>query len=200
MKLSRAIKQEIARKAAIATIAKRRDAAYKTLQKDLTRIAECQYYDVPISGMEKYAEYIEFDNTLQHGENYPEGFIEVERKNRYQYIAFGFTPSSDIPMLKYFPCKTNKYFIEVSREYEGDYEKAVRKYIHLYFEAQKNYKLILESLGTISTDKQLEEEFPELLIFYTLPEENEKKPIPKEKITKYKSLLKESRQLFLESL
>jgi hypothetical protein len=150
--------------------------------------------------MEKFAEYIEFDNTLHPSENYPEGFNEVERKNRYQYKAFGFIPSCDIPLLKYFPCKTNKYFLEVNREYEADYEKAVRKYIHLYFEAQQNYKLILESLNTINSDKQLEDEFPELLIFYTLPEENEKKPVSKEKIVKCKSLLKENRKLFLDSL
>jgi len=200
MKLSMTIKQEIARKAAIAIIAKRRDATYKTLQKELTSIAERQYIDVPIKSMEKYAEYIEFDNTLHHGENYPEGFIEIEKRERFQYRAFGFTPSGDIPLLKFFPCKTNKYYLEVDKEHEGEYEKAVKKYIHLYFEAQMKYKLILESLNTISTDKQLEEEFPELLIFFTLPEDNEKKPIPKDKIAKCKSLLKENRELFLESL
>jgi hypothetical protein len=200
MKLSMAIKQEIARKAAIATIAKRRDAAYKTLQKDLTKIAEWQYVDVPVTSMEKFSEYINFENHLYPGDNYPDGFIEAEKRNRSKYRSFGFVPSSDIPLLKYFPCKADKYYLAVIREYEGEYEKAVRKYIHLYFEVQTTYNLILESLNTITSDKQLEDEFPELLIFFTLPEENEKQPIPKERIAKCKSLLKENRKLFLDSL
>ena len=200
MKLSRTIKQEIAKKAAIATIAKKRDAAYKTLQKDLTKIAEWQYVDIPIETMLEFAEYVNFENHLYPGKNYPDGFIETEKRDRYQYKAFGFMPAADIPLLKYFPCKADKYFLEVSKEYEDAYEKAVKKYIHLYFESQITYKLILESLNTITSDKQLEDEFPELLIFFTLPEENEKKPIPKERIAKCKSLLKENRKLFLDSL
>jgi len=200
MKLSSTVKQEIAKKASIATIAKRRDEAFKALQKELTRIADLMYDNVSLLDMAEYAEYINYENCLHHGNNYPEGFIEVKRKNRYQYLAFGFVPSDDIPLLKYFPCKANKYHLEVNKEYEADYEQAVRKYIHLYFEAQKNYKLILESLNTINTDKQLEEEFPELLFFFALPESNGEKPVSKEKINSCKTLLKQSRHLFLESL
>jgi hypothetical protein len=201
MKLSRAIKEDIAKKAAIATIAKRRDAAYKTLQKELTRIAELQYTDVPLNYMAKFADYIVYENNLQCGKNYPEDFIEIEKQKRRDYKDFGFVPSGDVPLLKHFPCKANEYYIHVSDEYAEDYTKAVRKYMLLYFEAITNYKLILEGLNTISTDKELEDEFPELVIFFTLPEDDKKRPIiSKERISKCKSLLKENRHLFVENL
>ena len=199
MNLSKAMKQDIARKAAIATIAKKRDAAFKILQKELTNIAQRQYIKVPLSEMKKYSDFIYYDNHLQNGRNYPDGFIDVERRNRRQYSDFGFIPSGDIQLLKQFPCSAGEWEIKVSNEYSDEYTKAVAKYLHLYFEAQKNYNLILESLNTISTDKELTNEFPELVIFFSLPEDEEQS-VPKEKLIRCKTLLKECRNLFLESI
>jgi hypothetical protein len=200
MKLSRATKEDIARKAATAMITKKRNAAYETLQKELTDIAERQFAGVPIKDMKKYGEYIEFANHLESGKGYPNGFIDVEERNKRQYEAFGFVPSYDIPLLKHFPCKTFEYNIKVCDEYTEDYTKAVRKYMILYFNAVENYKLILESLNTISSDKQLADDFPELVIFYTLPEESDRQLVPIEKINRCKAMLRESRGIFLESL
>jgi hypothetical protein len=200
MKLSKAVKQDIARKAAIATIAKKRDETYKALQKELTSIAQRQFVKYPLSEIKKYSDFILFYDHLHGGKDYPEGFREVEGQNRRQYEDFGFIPSCDIPLLKQFPCLADTWSIKVSDEYSKEYNKAVTKYMHIYFEAQKNYKLILESLNMISTDKELNEEFPELVIFFTLPDDDDQPTVSKEKLDKCKTLLKESRQLFLESI
>ncbi|MDR2782550.1 MAG: hypothetical protein LBB48_01675 [Treponema sp.] len=200
MKISRITKEDIARKAAIAMIAKKRNAAYETFRKELTAIAERQFAGIPINDMKKYGEYIEFTNHLKSGKGYPDSFIDVENHNKRKYEAFGFVPSYDIPLLKQFPCKTFEYNIKVCDEYAEDYTKAVRKYMILYFNAVEKYKLILESSNTISTDKQLADDFPELVIFYTLPEESDKHLVPIEKINRCKAMLRESRYIFLESL
>jgi hypothetical protein len=200
MKLSRVTKDEIAKKAAVAMIAKKRDAAYEILRKELTGIAQRQFANVPVRDMKKYEEYIDFTNHLKSGKGYPDGFIDIERRNKHQYEDFGFVPSDDIPLLKRFPCKVLEYSIKVCDEYAEDYTKAVRKYMILYFKAVENYKLILESLNTISTDKQLVDDFPELVIFYTIPEEDNKQLVPIEKINRCKAILRESRGLFMESL
>jgi hypothetical protein len=201
MKLSRKTKEQIAKKAAEALIAKKRDAAYETLRKELTLIAERQFANVPIKEMKKYGEYIEFQNNLKCGEGYPTGFIDVERRGRRRYEEFGFVPSDEIPLLKWFPRKAFDYNIQARGEYAADYTKAVRKYMLLYFKTEENYRLILESLHTVSTDKQLADEFPELVIFCTMPEEpHNKQPVPTESISRCKMMLKEARSLFLESL
>jgi hypothetical protein len=200
MKLSKIVKEDIARKAAAAMIAKRRDATYETLRKELTAIAERQFADVPIKDMKKYGEFIEFTNHLKSGKGYPDGFIEAEGRNKRQYEAFGFVSSCDIPLLKQFPCKVCEYSVKVCDEYADDYIKAVRKYMLLYFQAAENYKLILESLNTVSSDKQLADNFPELLIFYTIEDENDKRLVPIEKLNRCKVLLRESRHLFFESI
>jgi hypothetical protein len=175
MKLSKIIKEGIARKAVAAMIAKKRDAAYETLRKELTAIAERQFAGVPIKDMRKYeGEYIRFSNYMSGGKNYPDGFREAEKWGNRLYSDFGFIRSSDIPLLKHFPCKFPDYELEVCNEYTGDYVKAVRKYMLLYFQAVENYKLILESLNTVSTDKQLADNFPELLIFYTIEDDGNK--------------------------
>jgi len=199
MKLSKTNKQDIARKAAIAISAKKRDTAYKVLQKELTQIAERQFIEVPLQEMTKYSDFIYFDNHLYGGKNFPDGFIDIERCKQRQYKDFGFIPSGEIELLKSFPCFAEKWEIIVSNEFAEEYVKAVRKYIFIYFEAQKNYKLILETLNTISTDKELTEEFPELVIFLTLSDD-EKQQVSKEKMVKCKSLLKECRQLFIENI
>jgi len=200
MKISRAIKEAIAKKAAIATIAKRRDAAYKVLQKELTQIAQCQYNKIPLNEMSKYSEFIMYDNHLGYGKDYPEDFIDVEKRNRRQYIAFGFVPADNIPLLKQFPIRADEYSVRVSDQYANEYTNAVRKYMVLYFEAETNYKIILESLNTISTDKELSDEFPELLMFFTIDEDVKKPPVSKDNLVRCKKLLKASRQLFIESL
>jgi hypothetical protein len=127
MKLSKTVKEGIARKAVAAMIAKKRDAAYETLRKELTAIAERQFADVPVKDMKKYGEYIEFTNHLKGGKGYPDGFIDVEKRHRKQYEDFGFVPSDDIPLLKQFPCKVLEYNIKVSDEYAEDYVRAVMK-------------------------------------------------------------------------
>jgi tRNA U54 and U55 pseudouridine synthase Pus10 len=200
MKLSKTVKEDIARKAATAMIAKKRDTAYETLRKELTAIAERQFANVPVRDMKKYGEYIEFTNHLKSGKGYPDGFIDVEGRNKRQYEAFGFVSSSDIPLLKQFPCKVCEYSIKVCDEYADDYIKAVRKYMLLYFRAVENYKLILESLNTVSSDKMLADNFPELLIFYTIEDDDNKRLVPIEKLNRCKALLRESRHLFLESI
>jgi hypothetical protein len=201
MKLNRAAKDEIAKKAAVAIIAKKRDAAYEVLRKELTGIAQRQFANVPVRDMKKYEKYINFTNHLKSGKGYPDGFRDIERSGKHQYKDFGFVPSYDIPLLKWFPCEVFEYGINVCDEYAEDYAKAVRKYMILYFKAAENYKLIRESLNAISTDKQLADDFPELVIFYTLPEENNnKQPVPIEKINRCKAMLRESRGLFMESL
>jgi hypothetical protein len=53
MKLSKIVKENIARKATVAMIAKKRDAAYETLRKELTTIAGRQFADVPVKDMKK---------------------------------------------------------------------------------------------------------------------------------------------------
>jgi hypothetical protein len=200
MRLSKTIKEEIARKAAVAMIAKKRDIAYEILRKELTEIAQHQFADIPIKDMKKFEEYIEFTNHLKSGKGYPDGFIDIEKSHRKQYEDFGFVPSGDIPLLKQFPCKVLEYSIKVSDEYAEEYTKAVRKYMILYFKAIENYKLILESLNVVSTDKQLINDFPELIIFYTIPEEEDKQLVPIEKLNRCKTMLRESRGLFMESL
>jgi hypothetical protein len=201
MKLSRIVKDNIARKAVAAIIAKKRDAAYETLRKELTAIAERQFADVPIKDMRKYAgEYINFSNNMRGGKNYPDGFRETERWNNRLYSDFGFVCSSDIPLLKQFPCKFPGYEIEVCDKYAEDYTKAIRKYMIVYFKAVENYKLILESLNTVSTDKQLAGNFPELLIFHTIEDDENKQIVPIEKLNRCKALLRESRSLFYESI
>jgi hypothetical protein len=200
MKLSKIIKEDIARKAAAAMIAKKRDAAYETLRKELTAIAERQFADVPIKDMKKYRDYIEFTNHLKSGKGYPDGFIDTKGRNKRQYEVFGFVPSYDIPLLKYFPCKVYEYSIKVCDKYAEDYTKVIRKYMLLYFQAAENYKLILESLSTVSTDKQLSDNFPELLIFYTIEDNDNNQLVPIEKLNRCKALLRESRHLFLESI
>jgi hypothetical protein len=201
MKLIRIVKERIARKAAAAMIAKKRDAAYETLRKELTAIAERQFANVPVKDMKKYeGEYIRFSNNMSGGKNYPDGFKEAEKWKNHLYSDFGFVRSSDIPLLNHFPCKFPSYDLEVCGEYAEEYVKAVRKYMLLYFQAAENYKLILESLNTVSSDKQLAENFPELLIFYTIEDDNDKKLVPIEKLNRCKALLQESRHLFMESL
>jgi hypothetical protein len=201
MKLSRNVKESIARKAVAAMIAKKRDAAYETLRKELTAIAERQFANVPIKDMKKYeGEYIRFSNNMSGGKNYPSGFKETEKWKNHLYSDFGFVCSSDIPLLKHFPCKFPCYDLNVCDEYAEDYTKAVRKYMLLYFQAVENYKLILESLNTVSSDKQLAENFPELLIFYTIEDDDNKQLVPIEKLNRCKALLQESRHLFMESL
>jgi hypothetical protein len=199
MKLNGKMKEDIAREAAIAIIAKKRDATFKTLQKELTNIAKRQFVDIPLSELLKYPKFIYYDNHLQYGKGFPDGFIDTERGMRGQYKKFGFIPSGEVPLLDQFPCEAGEWDIKVNDEYSEIYTKAVRKYIIIFFEAQKNYKLILESLSIISTDKDLEDEFPELLIYFSLPEKEER-TIPKEKLAKCKTLLKENRKLFIENL
>jgi hypothetical protein len=70
----------------------------------------------------------------------------------------------------------------------------------LYFQAVENYKLILESLNTVSTGKQLVDNFPELLIFYTIENDDNKQLVPIEKLNRCKTPLRESRHLILESI
>jgi hypothetical protein len=201
VKLSKNVKADIARKAAAAMIAKKRDAAYETLRKELTAIAERQFANVPVKDMKKYAgEYIRFSNNMSGGKNYPAGFKEAEKWKNHLYSDFGFVCSSDIPLLKHFPCKFPGYDLKVYDEYAEDYTKAVRKYMLLYFQAAENYKLILESLNTVSSDKQLAENFPELLIFYTIEDDDNKQLVPIEKLNRCKAMLRESRDLFLESV
>jgi hypothetical protein len=189
MKLSRTIKDDIARKAAIAMIAKKRDEAYETLRKELTEIAERQFSGIPVEDMKRFDEYIDFRNHLKGGKGYPDGFIDIEKRQNYQYEDFGFIPSYDIPLLKQFPCKVCECILKVSDEYAEDYTKAVG-----------NYKLIFESLNTISSDKQLAKNFPELLIFFTAEDNYDKQVVPIEKLNKCKALLRESHHLFMESL
>jgi hypothetical protein len=201
MKLSKNVKADIARKAAAAMIAKKRDAAYETLRKELTAIAERQFANVPIKDMRKYeGEYIMFSNNMSGGKSYPAGFKEAEKWGNRLYSDFGFVRSSDIPLLKHFPCKFPSYDLEVCGEYAEDYAKAVRKYMLLYFQAAENYKLILESLNTVSSDKQLADNFPELLIFHTIEDDDNKQLVPIEKLNRCKTMLRESRHLFLESV
>jgi hypothetical protein len=200
MKLSKIVKEDIARKAVVAMIAKKRDAAYETLRKELTAIAERQFAAVPIKDMKKYGEYIEFTNNLKSGKGCPDGFVDAEGRNKRRYEAFGFVSSCDIPLLKHFPCKVCEYSIKVCDKHAEDYTKAVRKYMLLYFQVTENYKLILESLNTVSTDKQLSDNFPELLVFYTIEDEGDKPLVPTEKLNRCKTLLRESRHLFLESI
>jgi hypothetical protein len=201
MKLSKTIKADIARRAAAAMIAKKRDAAYETLRKELTGIAERQFANVPIKDMKKYeGEYIRFSNNMGGGKNYPDGFRKAEKWGNRLYSDFGFDRPSDIPLLKYFPCKFSGYELEVCDKYAEDYARAVRKYMLLYFQAAEDYKLILESLNAVSTDKQLSDSFPELLIFCTAEDDGNKRLVPIEKLTRCKALLRESRHLFLESI
>ena len=201
MKISRIIKEEIARKAVAVMIAKKRDAAYETLRKELTAIAERQFAGVPIKDMRKYeGEYIRFSDNMSGGKNYPDGFRDAEKWGNRLYSDFGFVRSSDIPLLKHFPCKFPCYELEVCDEYAEDYIKAVRKYMLLYFQAVENYKLILESLNTVSTDKQLADNFPELLIFYTIEDNDNKQLVPIEKLNRCKTLLRESHRLFIETI
>jgi hypothetical protein len=200
MKLSKITKADIARKAAAAMIAKKRDAAYAALRKELTAIAERQFANVPVKDMRKFDGYIDFINHLESGKGYPDGFSDIEKRQKSQYEAFGFVPSYEIPLLKHFPCKVCEYSLEVCDEYAEDYTRAVRKYMLLYFQAAENYKLILESLNTVSTDKQLSDNFPELLIFCTIEDDGSKQLVPIEKLNRCKALLRESRRLFLESV
>jgi hypothetical protein len=200
MKLSRTMKEDIARKATVAMITKKRDVAYEILRKELTAIAERQFANIPVKDMKKFDGYIDFRNHLKSGKGYPDGFMDIEKRQKGQYEDFGFVPSYDIPLLKQFPCKVYEYSLKVCDEYAEDYIRAVRKYILLYFNAVENYKLILESLNTISTDKQLADNFPELLIFYTIEDDNDNKLVPIEKLNRCKALLQESRHLFMESL
>jgi hypothetical protein len=200
MKLSRKMKDDIARKAAIAMIAKKRDEAYETLRKELTEIAERQFSGIPVEDMKRFDGYIDFRNHLKGGKGYPDGFIDIEKRQNFQYEDFGFIPSYDIPLLKQFPCKVCECVLKVSDEYAEDYTRAVRKYMLLYFQAAGNYKLILESLNIISSDKQLADNFPELLIFFTTEDNNDKQIVPIEKLNKCKALLRESHHLFMESL
>ena len=200
MRISRKIKEDIARKAAVAMIAKKRDAAYETLRKDLTAIAERQFANIPVKDMKKFDGYIDFRNHLKSRKCYPDGFIDIEKRQKCQYEAFGFVPSYAIPLLKQFPCKVCEYSLEVCDEYAEDYTKAVRKYMLLYFQAVESYKLILESLNVVSTEKQLADNFPELLIFYTIEDDgnSNKQLVPIEKLNRCKTLLRESRHLFME--
>jgi hypothetical protein len=201
MKLNRTMKEDIARKATVAMITKKRDAAYETLRKELTAIAERQFAGVPVKDMRKYeGEYIIFSNNMHSGKNYPDGFREAESWKNHLYKDLGFVPSSDIPLLNYFPCKFPSYDLDVCDEYAEDYTKAVRKYMLLYFHAVESYKLILESLSTVFSDKQLADNFPELVIFCAIPDEKDKKLVPIEKLNRCKTLLRESRNLFMESL
>jgi hypothetical protein len=201
MKLSKNVKADIAKKAAAAIIAKKRDAAYETLRKELTAIAERQFAGVPVKDMKKYeGEYIMFSNNMSGGKNYLAGFKEAEKWGNRLYNDFGFVRSSDIPLLKHFPCKFPSYDLEVCGEYAEEYVKAIRKYMLLYFQAVENYKLLLESLNTVSSDKQLADNFPELLIFYTIEDDDNKKLVPIEKLNRCKTMLRESRHLFLESV
>jgi hypothetical protein len=201
MKLNKSVKEVIARKAAAAMIAKKRGAAYETLRKELTAIAERQFANVPVKDMKKYeGEYIMFSNNMSGGKNYPDGFKEAEKWGNRLYSDFGFVCSSDIPLFKHFPCKFRGYDLEVCGEYAEEYVKAVREYMLLYFQVVGNYKLILESLNTVSTDKQLADNFPELLIFYTTPDDSGKELVPIEKLNRCKTLLRESHHLFLESI
>jgi hypothetical protein len=101
-------------------------------------------------------------------------------------------PSDDIPLLKQFPCKVFEYSIKASDEHAEEYVKAVRKYMLLYFQAVESYKLILESLNTVSTDKQFADNFPELLIFHTIEDDDNKQLVPIEKLNRCKTLLRES--------
>jgi hypothetical protein len=200
MRISRNVKEDIARKAAVALIAKERDAAYEILRKELTGIAERQFANVPVKDMKKFDGYIDFRDHLKSGKGYPDGFIDIEKRQNCRYEAFGFVPSYDIPLLKQFPCKVCEYGIEVCDEYAEDYTRAVRKYMLVYFKAVENYKLILESLNTVSSDKQLADNFPELLIFYTIPEDSGKQLVPIEKLNRCKELLRKSHRLFIESV
>jgi hypothetical protein len=200
MKISRKVKEDIAKKAAVVLIAKERDAAYETLRKELTGIAEHQFANVPVKDMKKFDGYIDFRSRLKSGKGYPDGFIDLEKRQKCQYEDFGFVPSYDIPLLKQFPCKVCEYGLTVCDEYAEDYTKAVRKYILVYFKAVENYKLILESLNTIFTDKQLADNFPELLIFYTIPEDSDKQIVPIEKLNRCKELLRKSHYLLIESI
>jgi hypothetical protein len=179
-------------------IAKERNTAYEILRKELTGIAERQFANVPVKEMKKFEEYIDFSNHLKSGENYPDGFKNEEKTERYR--DFGFIASHEIPLLRQFPCKVCEYSIRVCDKYAEDYIKSVRKYILVYFKAMEKYKLILDCLNTISTDKQLAEDFPELVIFYTLPEEDDKQLVPVETINRCKAILRESRGLFMENL
>jgi hypothetical protein len=168
MRLTQQIKLDIAKTVAEAMIAKRRDAAYRVLQKELTAIAERQFAGVPVDDMRKYSEYINFDNNLRPGKGYPDDFISNERLPIYKEL--GFVQSFDISLLKKFPCKRNTYgSICLCNKYDKDYTKAVRKYMLLYFEAESNRKIIFRSLENISTEKQLSDNLPELLEFYIIP-------------------------------
>lgn len=154
-------------------IAKRRDAAYVALQKEITRIAELQFSGVPVDEMRKYSEYINFIDCMQAGNNYPKDFKDNEKDAKYEML--GFVPSRNIPLLKEFPCQVGSYYIKVSDNYIKRYTTAIRKYMLLYFEAASNYDLILKSLEGISTDKQLFDDFPELLMFFDNPKKKEEK-------------------------
>jgi hypothetical protein len=172
MKLTRQIKEDLAKTVSKAIMAKRRDAAYETLRKELTRIAELQFSGVPVEGMKKYEAYIDFTDTLESSRNYPKEFKESENGRRYK--EFGFVPSHRIPLLKPFPCPKDRYCNRVCDRYANRYIKAVRKYMLVYFETVSDYTIILESLKNISTEKQLLDTLPELLEFYTLPEKEKK--------------------------
>jgi hypothetical protein len=201
MKLSKIVKESIARKAVAAMTAKKRDAAYETLRKELTAIAERQFVGVPIKDMRKYeGEYIMFSNNMGGGKKYPAGFKEAEKWGNRLYSDFGFVRSCDIPLLKHFPCKFPGYDLEVCDKYAEEYSKAVRNYMLLYFQAVEHYRLVLAGLQMISTDKQLADNFPELLIFFTIEDDNDKQLVPIEKLNRCKTLLRESRHLFLESI
>jgi hypothetical protein len=146
----------------------------------------------------KYGEFIRFSSYLDGGDDYPKGFKDTERTRLYKEL--GFVHPCEIPLYKSFPCKLFSYEAEVCGEYANEYTTAVRKYMLLYFKAAGNYELILESLKTISTDKQLRDNFPELLIFYTIPEDKGRELVPIETLNRCKALLRESRQLILENL
>jgi hypothetical protein len=127
--------------------------------------------------MKKYeGEYIMFSNNMSGGKNYPDGFRQAEKWGNHLYSDFSFIRSFDIPLLRHFPCKFPGYNLEVCEEYAGDYVKAVRKYMLLYFEAVENYKLILGSFNTVFSDKQLADNFPELLISHTIEDEDNEQP------------------------
>jgi hypothetical protein len=198
MRLSRKIKEDIAKTVTEAMIAKKRDAAYEMLRKEFTDIAERQFSGVPVDDMRKYSEYIEFIDNLECGKDYPKEFKDNERKSDYK--EFDFVPSHRIPLLKSSPCTADAYYIRVCDKYAGEYIMAVRKYMFVYFEAVSKYNVILKSLEYIFTEKQLLDNLPELLEFYVLPE-NEKKAkkvkepvMPEESVKQCRKLLEKEIQ------
>lgn len=192
MKLTRKIKEDIARTVTEAMITKKRDAAYETLRKELTNIAGLQFSGVPVDDMRKYSEYIGFSDNLESGKDYPEEFKDNERKRDYR--EFGFVPSHRIPLLKLFPYTVDAYHIRVCDKYTNRYTMAVRKYMLIYFEAVSKYNVILKSLEYIFTEKQLFDNLPELLEFYVLPENEKKAKEVKEPVMLEKSV-KQCREL-----